>query len=182
MIVIRPTADLAKRMKVKLSTADEQSSTLLGDWYALDLVLDRQQYILCVSENGRLPLVLRAAPYTNFHKRLPSAIADLLYGIGVPREKAEQEISKMENSVLAKTVNRSVLGSMNECRFSLQAHAQAGRLQHDPLRMSLWLADLISLVLPPDYTPKDAVLRLFGEPPAHRPRRPHLALVSPREE
>jgi len=179
MIIIRPTGDLAKRMKIKLTNANERSSTLLGDWYALDFVLDRQQYILNVSENGRLPLVLKAAPYANFPERIPPALADLLYGIGVPREKAQQEISKMEDAILAKTVNRSVLGSMNECRFSLQAHAQMGRLQRDPLRMSLWLADLISLVLP-DYTPKDTVLKIFGEPPTPRPRRPHLSLISSR--
>ncbi|MER2511133.1 MAG: hypothetical protein ABTQ25_01700 [Nitrosomonas ureae] len=176
MIVIRPTGDLAKRMKIKLTPTDEQSSTLLGDWYALDLVLDRQQYILCLSENGRLPLVLKAAPYANFTERLPSALIDLLVGIGVSHEKAQEEIKKMSNVILAKTVNRSVLGSMNECRFSLQAHAQTGRLLHDPLRMSLWLADLISLVLP-DYTPKDTVLKLFGEPPSPRPRRPQLTLI-----
>lgn len=164
-------------MKIKLYPTNEQSSTLLGDWYALDLVLDRQQYILCVSENGRLPFVLQAAPYANFPERLPLALNDLLIGIGVPHKKAQQEIAKMDTVILAKTVNRSVLGSMNECRFSLQANAQTGRLQPDPPRMSLWLADLISLVLP-DYTPKDTVLKLFGEPPAPRPRRPHLSIVS----
>lgn len=180
MIVIRPTGDLAKRMKIKLTATNERSSTLLGDWYALDLVLDRQQYILCLSENGRLPLVLKAAPYANFPERLPSAVTDLLIGIGVPHEKAQQEVAKMDTAILAKTVNRSVLGSLNECRFSLQAHAQTGRLQHDPPKMSLWLADLISLVLP-DYTPKDTVLKIFGEPPAPRPRRPHLSVVSSRD-
>lgn len=177
MIIIRPTGDLAKRMKIKLFPTNKQSSTLLGDWYALDLVLDRQQYILCVSENGRLPLVLKAAPYANFPERIPLALNDLLIGIGVPHEKAQQEITKMDAVILAKTVNRSVLGSMNECRLSLQAHAKVGLLQHDSPRMSLWLADLISLILP-DYTPKDTVLKLFGAPPAPRSRRPHLSIVS----
>jgi len=180
MIIIRPTGDLAKRMKIRLTATNEQSSTLLGDWYALDLVLDRKQYILCVSENGRLPLVIKAAPYANFPERFPLALNNLLVGIGVPYKKAQQEITELDTVILAKTVNRSVLGSMNECRFSLQAHAQTGRLQHDPRRMSLWLADLISLVLP-DYTPKDTVSKLFGEPPAPRPRRPHLSIVSSRD-
>ncbi len=176
MIVIRPTGDLAKRMKIKLNITKEVSSTLLGDWYALDLVLDRQQYILCISENGRLPLVLKAAPYANFPERLSSALFDLLVGIGVSIEKTQKEIDQMETVILAKTVNRSVLGSLNECRFSLQAHAQAGRLQHKPSTMSSWLANLISLVLP-DYTPKDTVLKLFDGPSTPRPGRQLLSIV-----
>lgn len=178
MVVIRPTGDLAKRMKIKLTATDERSTTVLGDWFALDMVLDRQQYILCVSERGRLPIVLKAAPYVGFPERLTPELAEVLSEIGIPRDKIDQEILEMASAILAKTNNRSVLGSMNEFRFSLQTSAQLGRLEHDTRGMSLWLADLISLILP-DHTPKETVLKLFGEPIPQRPRRPQLSLVPP---
>ena len=114
MVIVRPTADLAKRMKVKLAPTKELSSTLLGDWYALDLTIERQQYVLCVSEHGRLPVVLKAAPYFNFPDRLVETLPNVLQGIGIPPQKAKDEVLKMENVYLAKTNNRSVLGSMNE--------------------------------------------------------------------
>ena len=178
MVIIRPTGDLAKRMKVKLAQTGERSSTLLGDWYARDLVLDRQQYILCVSEHGRLPVILSAAPYANFPDRLVDALPIVLQKIEVPVKKAEVEVAKMDRVVLAKTASRSILGSMNEFRFQLQATKQMGRLRHDPVKMSLDLAEVISLVLP-DYTPKDTVLKLFGEAVYSRSRQspPRLSLV-----
>ena len=154
MVIIRPTGDLAKRMKVKLIAREEQSSTLLGDWCGLDLVLDRQQYILCVSEKGRLPVILNAAPYAGLPERLPKALADVLLGLGIPQDKVSAEVSRMADAVLAKTINRSVLGSMNEFRFALQARSQDRRFNQDPLLLSLWLAERISLILP-DLTPKD---------------------------
>lgn len=160
-MIVRPTGDLAKRMKVKLDSTHERSSTLLGDWYAIALVIERQQYILCMSEHGRLPVILKAARYANFPKRLMGALPDVLQRIGVPAEKAKIEVSKMDRMVLAKTNNRSVLGSMNDFLFQLQTSSQLGRLHHDPMQMSLELANIISLVLP-DYTPKDTVLKLFG--------------------
>ena len=162
MVIIRPTANLAKKMKVKLVATSNQSSTLLGDWYARDLVIDRQQYILCVSEYGRLPVIFRAAPYASLPMRLVTALPEVLQKIGVPIEMARVEVSKMDEVVLAKTSNRSILGSMNEFRFQLQASNQLGRLHDDPVKMSLDLAEVVSLVLP-NHTPKDTVLKLFGK-------------------
>jgi hypothetical protein len=180
MVVIRPTGDLAKRMKVKLIARDEQSSTLLGDWYALDLVLAQRQYVLCVSENGRLPMLLNAAPYSTFPERLPNALADVLPRLGIPSDKIKDEVFRMADSVLAKTANRSVLGSMNEFRYALRARSQDRRFDNDQVLLSLWLAERISLILP-DLTPKDTVLKVFGEPIQARGRRPHLSLVSNNE-
>jgi len=177
MVIVRPTSSLGKRMRVKLDATQERSSTLLGDWHALDLVLDHQQYILCVSENGRLPVILKAAPYVSFPNRLAVGLSEVLLKIGVPLEKVQDEVSKMDKVIVAKTNNRSILGSMNEFRFQLQASDLMGHYGHDTTRLSVVLSDTISLVLP-DYTPLDTVLKLFGQPKAKRPRRPYLSIVS----
>lgn len=164
MLVIRPTASLARKMGTRLETDAEASTTVMGDWYANGLVLSRKQYILCMSEKARLPLLLAAAPYSSFHERLIPAIGDLLLAIGVPNDKVERELGEMESGCLAKTESRSLLGSMTEIAYQCEAYDRDGHFDHtDLLAMSIWAADIISLVLEA-YTPKEAALHLFGLP------------------
>lgn len=77
----------------------------------------------------------------------------------------------MESFLLAKTANKSILGTLNEYRFQLEYLAKAGRLNLDStLEISLWLSKTISLVLPEGY-PRDAALKIFGqELPARKQR------------
>lgn len=107
MVIIRPTASLAKRMKVKLTPTDVEPTTRLGDWYAMDIVLSKNQFILCVSSTSRLSVVLEAAPYASFPKRLSVALGAVLRSIGVSGSDSEDEINRMSDVVLAKTVDRS---------------------------------------------------------------------------
>jgi len=184
MIIIRPTASLAKRMKEKLESNDETSITRMGDWYANDIVLNRKQFILCASSTSRLAAVLDAAPYATFPDRLPDAVSGVLRAIGVEESKIQEERVQMNEFKLAKTANKSILGSLNEYKFQLEAFSQMGRLNfNDPLEMSLSLSKMISLVIPEGY-PKDAALKIFGqEPPKAEPLkavvpvRPKLYLV-----
>lgn len=164
MLVIRPTASLAKRAGIKLERDAETSATVLGDWYANGIVLSRRQYILCMSEKARLPLLIEAAPYSNFAERLPPAVMALLLAIGVPKGKVDREVREMEPRHFAKTESRSVLGSMNEIAYHCDAHDQGGHFDHgDLLAMSVWASEIISLILEA-YTPKEAALNLFGVP------------------
>ena len=64
---------------------------------------------------------------------------------------------------LAKTADRSILGTMNDYRFQLEYRDRSGRLYlSNPMQMSMDLSKTISLVLPEGY-PLDAVLKLFGQ-------------------
>ena len=165
MVVIRPTASLAKRMKVKLSSSEGVSSTRLGDWYALDIVLNHKQYILCVCETGRLSVVIPAAPYNNFATRLPDALESLLKKVGVSKANIREEINEMRSIEIAKTSSRSLLGSMNDYRFMLEAHLDTGRLNFaNPFELSVYLSETISLAIPEGY-PKEAVLNIFSKSP-----------------
>jgi hypothetical protein len=161
MVIFRPTAALAKRMKIKLHDSTEHSTTLLGDWFAQPLVLNRKQYVLCTSEHGRLPVVIPAAPYNSCYTRLPDVLAEVLLEIGVSAEKVEQELLQMNETKLAKTNNRSILGSMKESRFELECQSGLNRLGQTSLQISVKQANMISLVLP-DLTPLTTVRKLFG--------------------
>lgn len=159
-IIIRPTASLARRMGVKLSADESKSENVLGDWYANDIVLNRKQYILCVSENARLSVLLKAAPYATWPDRLAPELERLLRAIGVEESAIQREISSMSEKRIAKTDSRSVLGSIRDYSFNLEAFEMQGRLE-DPFEASLWLSDIIALILPLK-VPKDTVLSLMG--------------------
>lgn len=180
MIIIRPTVNLAKRMKIKLQPTTDKSDSLLGDWYAIDLVLNRKQFILCVSSLSRLAVVMEAAPYANFPERLCDAVAEVLRAIGVEESSIQTERSRMDKFTLAKTENKSILGTINEYRFQLDHIDRLGRLDlNDTLKMSLSLSKMISLVLPDGY-PRDATLKLFGQNPPAKMQKA-IELVKPAE-
>lgn len=155
-------------MKVKLRPSSGESTTRMGDWYAIDLVLNRKQFILCVSSKSRLAVALDASPYANFPDRLCDAVTGVLKAIGVNETAVQEERLQMDEIVLAKTVDKSILGTMNECRFQLDYAHRLGRLDlNDTLMISLSLSKLISLALPEGY-PRDAALKLFGQDPPDR--------------
>jgi hypothetical protein len=172
MMIIRPTASLAKRMKVKPPSNEAESTTCLGDWYTIDIVLDRKQFIMCVSSKPRLAVILEAAPYATFPDRLSDAVTELLKAIGVTDANIQNERSQMDQFVLAKTINKSILGTLNDYRQQLEAVVHYDRLDlNDTLKLSLYLSKTISLALPEGY-PRDAALKLFGqEPPRPGSRR-----------
>lgn len=183
MVIIRPTASLAKRMRVKLESAPAPSSTTrLGDWYALDVVLHRRQFILAVNSESRTAVVIPAAPYASFPARLPGAIAEVLGEMGVKPESIQNELEEMIEVALAKTDNRSVVGTLKDYRKHLEFMADAGRLNmHSPIDMSLRLCGIPSLVMPGTW-PQDVTLKLFEQPPSNKRvgipfQAPRLVLV-----
>jgi hypothetical protein len=154
-------------MKVKLAAEAPPSSTILGDWFANDIVLNRKQYILCVSEKTRLPVILGAAPYADFSSRLPAAVAEVLRALDIPPTAVEQEIGQMAPVVLAKTNSKSVLGSLNDDLHMLEAYQ---RYSHKPagtiLEMALRLSEAPSSVF--QYlSPQEVTLAAFGLPSRH---------------
>lgn len=163
MIVIRPTASLAKRMKVKINSSELKSDTILGDWFALDFVLSRRQFIMCVSQKSRLAVIMNAAPYVSLSNRIPNAICEVLKLIGVTESNIESELLKMNHVILAKTDDKSILGTMNDYRSQLEYNNDVGKLDlSDPIKMSLHLSKIISLALPEGY-PLDTTLKRFGQ-------------------
>lgn len=167
MVVIRPTLNLTHRMGIKkLSETDCTSTTVLGDWYATGVVLVKKQFILCVCEHARLAILVEAAPYRTFYERLSLALSKLLRDIGVPYEKIQTELSAMESMQLAKSVNRSVLGTLKEYKKQLQYMQHYKRLDLvdiDLQKLSLHLSDIPSLVMD-DVWPITAAAKLFGVP------------------
>jgi len=114
MLVLRPTAKLAKRMGAATLPCDAKSTGRLGDWYANLLYISRLQIVLAVSEKTLLPAVLRAKDVAALPEFLPAAVGEVLSTIGVPQVAIERELREMEQVIFSKTANRQVLGSMND--------------------------------------------------------------------
>lgn len=137
------------------------STTRLGDWTATDIILSRKQYVLCACDNSRLAIILKGAPYHTVAERLPAELGALLASMGISKEMIAHETSRMETIHYAKTVNRSILGTLNEYTYQLKFDDQMGRFDHDDLlRMSFKLSQMISLVLKAA-TPMEATLDIF---------------------
>jgi hypothetical protein len=63
------------------------SSGSLGDWYANLLYIDRQQFILAVSEKTLLPLLISAKDAKLFPQRLRESLAESLDALKHPKRK-----------------------------------------------------------------------------------------------
>jgi len=166
MVVLRPTARLAAKLRLKLAAAKGRSDTRLGDWYANDIALGRRRLVLCVSELSRLAVVLDAAPYASIPERLGPAVGVLLHRIGAPTEAINRELMAMSTIEVAKTQNRSIIGSMLEYQWSLKVMHEHGDLGQsgDLLPISVYLSKVVSMVLPETF-PREAALRLLSQGP-----------------
>ncbi len=119
MLILRPTQKLAKRLRYTLTPTDQSSTTRLGDWYGNIYQIGRTQLILCVSERSRLPVIVPAKDGKNFPNRLNDILRALLQSIVPDAQLIDTEMVEMQEVIYAKSVNRSVLGTMNDYGHAL---------------------------------------------------------------
>jgi len=112
VVVIRGTKKFLDRVGRPLSEPPP-STTVLGDWYA-NVLFWRPQAALFVNERTLLPVLVPLAPATTVIARLRPTV-ELVLGLhGLAGSFIAHELDAMENAVLAKTANRSVVGMLNE--------------------------------------------------------------------
>lgn len=135
MVVIRGTKKFLDRVGPPLSEPP-LSTTALGDWYATVLFW-RPQAALFVNERTLLPVLVPLAPAATVSRRL-SATAELVLALqGLPGSFIAHELEAMESTALAKTVNRSVVGMLNEFGYiGASWHRAAANLVDLSLRLA----------------------------------------------
>ena len=112
----------------------EQSTTLMGQWYAT-AVFWKPPVALFVSEPTLLPVLMPLAPAATLLARFPQQAAAVLAAHGTPDAVIDEELRQMRDHRLAKTANRSVVGIMNEFTFLPRPTAATPRCQiYSPLR------------------------------------------------
>ena len=116
VLILRATKKLLQRVGQTTLREGDQSTTLLGEWYATALFW-RPQVALLVNEPTLLPVLMPLAPATTLPARVAEQIATILAAHGTPDTIIQNELEHMRELRTATTVNRSVVGIMNEFTF-----------------------------------------------------------------
>lgn len=113
MLIVRATQKLLRRVGPPTLQDGEQSTTLLGEWYATALFW-KPQVALLVNETTLLPVLMPLAPAGTLPARIAQQIATVLTAHGAPPAIVEDELHRMRACRVARTANRSVVGVMTE--------------------------------------------------------------------
>ena len=130
MLIVHATKKLLDRIGPPTVRDGEQSTTVLGHWYATALAW-RPQVALLVNEPTLLPVLMPLAPAATLLARVPKQISTVLVAHATPSAVIEQELRRMRERRLAKTANRSVVGTMNE--FIQLANVYRHQVRHPDL-------------------------------------------------
>ena len=118
---VRATKKLLDRIGPAKLGEGEQSTTLMGQWYAT-AVFWKPQVALFVSEPTLLPVLMPLAPAATLLARFPQQAAAVLAAHGTPDAVIDEELRQMRDRRLANPANRSVVGIMNEFTFLAEAY------------------------------------------------------------
>jgi hypothetical protein len=121
VLIVRATKKLLDRIGPPNLDEGEQSTTLLGQWYAT-AVFWKPQVALFVNEPTLLPVLMPLAPAATLLARFPQQVATVLAAHGTPEAIISAELQQMRDRRLAKTANRSVVGIMNDFTRLAEAH------------------------------------------------------------
>jgi hypothetical protein len=121
VLIVRATKKLLDRIGPPTLRGGEQSTTLLGQWYATALPW-RPQVALLVNEPTLLPVLMPLAPAATLPARAGRHIAAILAAHATPDAVIDEELRHMHDYRVATTANRSVVGIMNEFSRLAEVH------------------------------------------------------------
>lgn len=106
MLIVRGTKKLRDRMKgAPTADSDDESTTVLGDWF-VNALFWKPQVALLVNSRTFLPVYMPLAPAKSLLDRIPDAIESTLRAHGVPEEIIAAERSAMSEVRVAPTNDR----------------------------------------------------------------------------
>jgi hypothetical protein len=121
VLIVPATKKLLHRIGPPTLDEAEQSTTVMGQWYATAMFW-KPQAALLVNEPTLLPVLMPLAPAATLLARFPRQLAAVLAAHRIPDAVIDEELRQMRDRRLAKTANRSVTGIMNEFTHLAQAH------------------------------------------------------------
>lgn len=123
MYSLHCTKKLLDRIKTSAAGALPPPTTRLGNWYATVLFW-KPQLALLVNERTLLPVLMPLAPASTLAARFPVELAAVLDAHGASQAIIESEVAAMVDVAIAKTANRSVVGTMNEFSFLAEGYRE----------------------------------------------------------
>lgn len=161
MVVLRCTRKLLVRLKRTEIQVDVPSTTRLGDWYGNILRIERRQHLIFISERSRLPIVIPIREAKRLELIFPDAVCGVLATVGIADECIAEERSRMADIAFGPTMNRSLLGTLNDYAFMAQ-QGNANRAEPEcPEELMRFLAQ--TPILPLDGASPIALTRAIFE-------------------
>jgi hypothetical protein len=126
VLIVRATKKLRDRIGPPDLRGDEQSATVLGEWYATRFGW-RPDVLLLVNESTLLPVLLLLAPAATALARAADHIAAAMATHGASDAIIAAELEQMRTHRIGSTANRSVVGIMNEFSYLADVYRDRGR-------------------------------------------------------
>jgi len=159
MTTLRCSAQLLRRMG---PVATEVSpSGQLGDWYARIVATRPRHLVLCTNERSLLCVVVPLAPQHTLLDRFVEAAQHRINQIAAPAHARMKERAALADVRLGRATNRSVIGSMNEFTYAIDAWFE-DRSGDDLEALGLWLCDTPCSPLSTAWPWREAELLLAG--------------------
>jgi hypothetical protein len=120
MLVLRCTQKLLVRLKQTGDMPAVESTTRLATGTATSFGLAGVSTCCSSASGHRLPVVLPIGEAKRLTTVFPDAVCEVLVNVGIAAADIADEDSQMLEIVFGRTVNRSVLGTMNDVAFMAQ--------------------------------------------------------------
>lgn len=159
MVILKCTLRLLRRLRVQGTVESQDSTTVLGSWYANDFVVARRPYVICTSERSKLSVVVPFKESVTLPDRFRVRLRFLLENIGIPMPLIEKEMHEMNVLEFGRAQSRAVLGNMKQLTFFAKDWMQEYP-EVDLKKLDLLLSD--HLVGPEPYIfPQESTIQLF---------------------
>lgn len=127
MLVFRATKKAQRHLPPLTLDSDARSTGALGAWYVNKVLCVRKPLLLIVSSTTLLPLLVPAIEGRHLLAHFPAILRQRLLRMGIDAALVEAEIATLVPAGVGTTVDRSVLGIMNDFVHQLQVHWGLGR-------------------------------------------------------
>lgn len=124
MITLRCTRKLLALLDAAPADCVPETTAALGDWYANVVETVAGDLVVFANEKTLLSVAIPVRISSLLAVEFPKRVYNLLRMIGVPIRIASAECAELESVVLARTANRSVLGSLKEIPLHYQMIAE----------------------------------------------------------
>jgi len=156
MQLVRCTQKLLKELKTK-PTDKKPKFGYIGGWHANLLRIERRKCVLFTNDNTLYSFFvpgLKKLEFQHFEEVFRENLLKSLFSEGFTREQIEKVLNEYRSIKIAKTNNRSVLGSMNDLAFQLKYRVDVSG--------GLGSLDLIALNKELNRTPMGAIKHTYS--------------------
>ena len=118
MIILRLTQTLLKDMKVNPEDVNDELTLL--SWHVNIYKLNNRKHIVFINDLSRLCVIIdgiRTGQLSMLKEKFLTTLKEYLLSEGVKKDKIDRYVQEGSEFLIARTNNRSVLGTMKEATF-----------------------------------------------------------------